>query len=79
MQIIEGMGVMLYTDGSIYEGFWKADKYHGRGRTIWSSGSCYEGNWAKELKEGKGTSQITLGPLGLEDAQQRQSWAYTAP
>ena len=39
---------MTYADGSIYEGYWKKDLAHGRGRLIDVHGDVYEG----EMKEG---------------------------
>ena len=46
---------MVWTIGSIYEGYWKTDKQHGRGRLIYGNGSSYyEGGWKYGKKEGQG-------------------------
>ena len=48
-----GRGVMVWTIGSLYEGYWKTDKQHGRGRLIYGNGnSYYEGTWKYGKKEG---------------------------
>lgn len=46
---------MLYTDGSVYDGQWIADKIHGKGIFISSNGDRYEGNFNFGLREGFGS------------------------
>jgi hypothetical protein len=38
--------------GDCYEGNWKDDKRHGKGRYIYSDGSWYLGNWKNDKYEG---------------------------
>ena len=38
-----GRGNQVWTDGSIYEGYWKLDKANGRGRLIHADGDIYDG------------------------------------
>lgn len=41
----DGEGILIWPDGSLYEGYWKADKAHGRGRLIHANGDVYTGDW----------------------------------
>ena len=50
-----GIGIQVWTDGSIYEGHWKNDKADGDGRLIHADGDVYEGAWVVDKAEGKGT------------------------
>eukprot|EP00525_Craspedostauros_australis_P005056 CAMPEP_0198108576 /NCGR_PEP_ID=MMETSP1442-20131203/639_1 /TAXON_ID= /ORGANISM="Craspedostauros australis, Strain CCMP3328" /LENGTH=80 /DNA_ID=CAMNT_0043763893 /DNA_START=8 /DNA_END=247 /DNA_ORIENTATION=+ len=38
-----------------YEGQWKNDQVHGRGRMQWSDGSHYNGDWKNGQMDGFGT------------------------
>ena len=38
-----GKGCQVWSDGSIYEGYWKHDKANGRGRLIHADGDVYHG------------------------------------
>ena len=35
---------MVWKDGSIYEGEWRDDMRHGKGRHIFANGDVYEGD-----------------------------------
>lgn len=37
----EGLGVIVYDSGRIYEGSWEADKRNGRGFELFSNGNKY--------------------------------------
>lgn len=50
----DGKGILFKVDGSLYEGYWKADKAHGRGRSIHASGEMYNGEWKYDKKHGYG-------------------------
>mmetsp|Transcript_39956 Transcript_39956/g.29462 ORF Transcript_39956/g.29462 Transcript_39956/m.29462 type:complete len:101 (+) Transcript_39956:290-592(+) len=41
--IRDGRGVQIWSDGSRYEGYWKANRANGRGRLIHADGDIYEG------------------------------------
>jgi hypothetical protein len=45
--------VKKYDDGSIYEGGWKNDKKHGKGKFISASGKIFEGNWKNHKRDGQ--------------------------
>jgi len=38
----------------LYEGEWRQDIRHGKGRHSWADGSSYEGEWANDHRHGKG-------------------------
>ena len=46
----EGLGIMLFPDGTKYMGMWKAGKKHGQGTLTMSDGEKISGEW-KENKE----------------------------
>ena len=50
----EGVGILAWTDGSIYEGYWKNDMANGKGRLIHAGGGVYEGDWINDKKNGNG-------------------------
>lgn len=50
----EGYGVFYLPDGSIYEGFFKANHMQGRGRLFNVEGFCYEGDFIESKASGFG-------------------------
>jgi len=52
--IREGRGLQIWQDGSIYEGWWKANKANGRGRLIHAECDIYEGEWLNDKAHGYG-------------------------
>jgi hypothetical protein len=52
---LEGIGRFDYLDGSIYEGDWRENRKHGKGRLIEVDGfTIYTGEWDNDIKHGKG-------------------------
>jgi hypothetical protein len=49
-----GLGILLFRDGSKYEGFWLNNIAHGHGRLIHNDGDIYEGQWLEGKAHGKG-------------------------
>lgn len=49
-----GVGKMIFTDGSYYEGQWMNDKRNGQGIFHFSSGNVYQGYFVNDKKEGYG-------------------------
>ena len=41
-----GLGVMVWLDGSIYQGEWLNNEHHGRGRIMHPDGDIYDGEWS---------------------------------
>jgi hypothetical protein len=39
----EGMGVMVYGNGRLYEGEWWEDQRHGKGYEVYPNGNNYDG------------------------------------
>lgn len=56
-----GRGVQIWSDGSIYEGYWKQDKANGRGRLIHADGDIYDGHWKNDKADGYGCYTHTDG------------------
>ena len=51
----EGFGRYTFTDGSVYEGQWRANRQDGLGTFWYASGNEYYGQWKAGKKHGKGT------------------------
>jgi len=52
---LEGLGRFDYLDGSYYDGDWKDNKKHGRGKLIEGGGdTIYNGDWEYDEKHGRG-------------------------
>lgn len=46
---LEGIGRLDYLDGSFYDGDWKDNKKHGKGKLIESDGATiYNGDWEND-------------------------------
>ena len=56
-----GRGYQIWSDGSIYEGYWKNDKANGRGRLIHADGDIYDGYWKDDKAHGYGEYTHTDG------------------
>jgi hypothetical protein len=54
MGLKHGRGLQIWADGSLYEGYWKADKANGRGRLIHADGDVYHGEWKDDKAHGYG-------------------------
>lgn len=57
----DGLGVQLWPDGSKYEGMWKDDRCHGKGRMTHANGDVYQGEWKNDMANGHGTFVDTQG------------------
>ena len=57
----EGVGVLRYADGGVYEGRFAAGELHGVGRYLYESGDVYEGEWVAGHMEGVGTYMDAKG------------------
>ena len=60
---VDGKGVMVYSDGSTYNGEWKNGKRHGRGTLHYADGRKYEGEFADDQLHGKGIITLPDGRL----------------
>lgn len=52
-----------YPNGDYYNGGWKKDKPHGKGKMMYNNGDIYEGEWAKGLMNGKGKMMYNNGAI----------------
>ena len=59
----EGEYSCTYPDGSMYNGTFKAGRFHGKGTYTWVDGSRYEGQWSDDLPQGQGIWDIQAGRL----------------
>eukprot|EP00826_Nyctotherus_ovalis_P002973 TRINITY_DN10597_c0_g1_i5.p1 TRINITY_DN10597_c0_g1~~TRINITY_DN10597_c0_g1_i5.p1 ORF type:complete len:224 (-),score=65.56 TRINITY_DN10597_c0_g1_i5:45-716(-) len=51
---LDGKGMILYPDGSQYEGYLKNNEANGKGRLIHADGDVYIGEWVDDKANGKG-------------------------
>lgn len=56
-----GFGILVASDGQIYEGEWADDKRNGKGREIWASGNIYIGHYKDDKMNGHGVHLWTNG------------------
>ena len=70
---LEGLGRFDFQNGSIYEGDWRENKRHGKGRLIEADGrTLYNGQWDNDTKHGFGTF-IQKGACIIEGQWKRGS------
>ncbi len=50
----EGRGFLLSGTEALYEGYWKNNKKHFRGRAIFDTGYFYIGEFKDDLQDGEG-------------------------
>ena len=51
----EGIGKMVYLDGTVYEGAWETDRKSGQGRLVYSeTGNVYVGEFVDGKRSGRG-------------------------
>jgi len=60
--ILREKGIMKYTNGESYDGSWRLDKPHGKGKYI-SHDYAYEGNYMFGRKQGKGIMKFKNGDI----------------
>jgi len=60
-RVRHGQGYQVWSDGSIYEGYWANDKANGMGRLIHADGDIYHGEWKDDKAHGKGEYTHTDG------------------
>ena len=53
--IRHGRGILAWSEGSKYIGYWVNDKANIRGKLIHNDGDIYEGEWIDDKPNGKGT------------------------
>lgn len=67
-----GRGILIYPDGSYYEGYWRKNARHGKGRYIYYNGDAYCGGWYRGQRHGVGvytnkklSSNAVCGPVSF--------------
>jgi len=53
-EVRQGKGTQVWPDGSVYEGYWRANKANGKGRLIHADGDVYDGSWKDDKAHGHG-------------------------
>ena len=53
----EGAGTLKFTNGTVYEGEFRAGVRHGKGTLTFSSGEEYEGEWVDGVMSGHGVGR----------------------
>lgn len=56
-----GYGRMMYSSGDWYEGYWKSDRYDGKGVYVWRDRGSYEGDFDGGKMHGHGTRLYASG------------------
>ena len=56
-----GIGTILYQDGTNYVGEWKNGKYNGQGTYTLPNGEIYEGEWKNGERHGQGIFSLSNG------------------
>ena len=59
----EGLGVLVYENGRVYEGEWRKNKRDGRGYEVFASGNSYHGTYEAGKPNGKGVYQWQNGEV----------------
>lgn len=79
--LMDGNGIIKYSDGSWYEGQFKKDKYEGKGKIAFKNGGSYEGEFRNNLMNGKGKYTYPDGKIfegnyqnGLKHGFGKISW-----
>jgi hypothetical protein len=63
--VMEGDGIIKYSDGTYYEGQFRNDKYQGKGKIVFKNGGSYEGDFNNNLIHGKGKYIYPGGKINL--------------
>lgn len=52
--LFDGVGVLKYKDGQVYEGQFKNGVREGTGRLVYVNGKSFEGEWKNDSANGEG-------------------------
>ena len=78
----EGRGTMVYANGSVYEGQWRAGKRHGQGKQTIATGEVYEGEYVADKRHGRARHTLADGRLVVSlyeaDAKVEQGVIWSA-
>lgn len=78
----EGRGTMVYANGSVYEGQWRAGKKHGHGKQTIATGEVYEGEYVAGKRHGRARHTLADGRLVVSvyeaDAKVEQGVIWSA-
>ena len=60
---LNGTYEVQFDNGLIYNGDWKENKMHGKGKMTYASGDIYEGELRKHRRHGKGKMKYAIGDI----------------
>ena len=60
---MEGYRVHRYSNGDVYEGYFRAGLRHGRGTLRAANGDVYAGDWVRNEREGVGREEYACGDV----------------
>lgn len=58
-----GYGVFINKQKEKFQGYWKKDQPHGKGKETWKDGSLYEGEYLDGVKVGFGKYRMKNGDI----------------
>eukprot|EP00347_Sterkiella_histriomuscorum_P022471 403338366 len=58
---INGEGMYIWSDGTLYNGEWISNLRQGQGEYFWPEGSSYKGNWKNDIWMGEGQYTNSYG------------------
>lgn len=58
---MEGLGVYLYKNGSVYKGEFRNDDKNGYGELLYYNGDQYRGEWSSGFRHGYGIYSSKFG------------------
>ena len=69
-----GQGTFKFKDGSVYEGFFKNNKFQGQGTMKYSNGNVYIGKWLNHERSGRGKLTFPNGDKYVGHFQENKFW-----
>ena len=64
--IWEGIGIIIFPDGSTYHGQTQNGLFNGKGRMTHANGDIYQGEWKDGKQNGKGSMFNAAGEITFE-------------
>lgn len=62
-----GSGILVFRDGSLYQGIFKEGKFNGKGKLTQGNGDVYDCQWLDGVPNGKGVIKLNDGSFQMGD------------